>query len=109
MENIDETVMLDRDELLEAMRSTAGLKAYHRLSDEGKEVFNMLGLAINRGKSPADAYRAITALDVEDKDTVGANYFSPQGFYMLNSDDQLAIEVYLARITLVAEFRDYEG
>ena len=86
-----EPVWVDRDDLLSAMGLVAALEARHGLSPGGREVFEMMSLADHKGIDPIEIYMEAEALN------------------SLNEDDQTAIEVYFARITLVNEFKSYEG
>ena len=87
-----EAVFVDRDVLLDNMRTLAYREAATRLSDEGKEVLGMI--------STADFHT--------DMSTLEANMES-SGIEGLPPDEQLAIEVYLARITLIEELKTFEG
>jgi hypothetical protein len=91
LEGTEESVLLDRDELFEAMCLTAYLEACGRLSSEGEEVLRMFVSAEDMGMDVVEAYKEAIAFD------------------HLSQDDQATIEVYLARTTLIEEFRGFEG
>jgi hypothetical protein len=86
-----ETVWIERDDLLSTMSLAAIIEAQHRLSLEGKEVFEMLLLAEHKGIDPVEAFSQANAIDG------------------LADYDQRTIEIYLARITLIDDFKTFEG
>jgi hypothetical protein len=84
--------LVNRDELLDAMRNAAYQEANQMLSMDGRDVLRMLSYANRHTKMGiVEAYTESTA------------------FNRLPPDDQQLIEIYLARITLVEEFRTYEA
>ncbi len=84
--------LVNRDELLDAMRDAAYEEADLTLSGEGRDLLRMLSTA-NRhtGMGTVEAYKQSTA------------------FIGLPPDDQQRIKIYVARVTLVEEFRSYEA
>ncbi len=86
-------VLLDRDELLvDIMHTVAYRQAASQLSEEGKELLKMF--------SDAAAYTNTGAVEV---------YQESAAFDRLPWGDQRVIEIYLARDTLIEEFRTFGG
>ena len=80
--------IVHRDTMLFTMRISAHQQAQSRLSEEGKEVFNMLRTA-ERIFDPVDAFGEATAYDA------------------LSDKDRYVLWTYLSRITLINGFKDY--
>jgi hypothetical protein len=91
LDSTEQRVLLDRDELLQTMSFVAYMEAQNRLSNEGEEMLRMLAATESTDLDIVEAYRESAAFDA------------------LAPDDQTAIEVWLARETLIDEFKTFEG
>jgi len=84
--------LVNRDDLLDAMGNAAYRDAYQLLSREGRGLLGML--------SAAKRHEYIGIVQA---------YMASANFPNLPRDDQQQIEIYLARITLIEDFRTYEA
>ena len=87
--------LVNRDELLDAMGNAAYQDANQALSREGRQLLRMLSAAKHH------EHMGIVQAYME--------YMESTDFTSLPPDDQGHIEIYLARITLVEQFRTYEA
>jgi hypothetical protein len=85
-----EPVMVDRDEFLSHMGLAARIDARDRLSADGEEVLRMLDTAMSSGLGAIEA--------VEES----------KAFKGLNDDDQAVLDIYLARVTMLDWYENYE-